>query len=86
MNSPSAEASSSPTGRSRLVTTLVRSRISSTCAGSSSASLAISSVVGSRPSLVASSRSTRITLRSRWATWFGTRIVRSLDSSARWIA
>ncbi len=47
---------------------------------------ASSSIVGSRPRRTDSSRSTRPTLRERWATWTGRRIVRPEFSRPRWIA
>ena len=61
-------------------------RTSSICSIGTSASLAISSSVGSRPSRADSSRSARATLRSRWPMCTGMRIVRALLASPRWIA
>jgi hypothetical protein len=51
----------------------------------SSAASAISSSVGSRPSLIDSSRCVRAILRSRWPMWTGSRIVRPRLASPRWI-
>ncbi len=62
------------------------SSIASTWASGSSVSSAISSFVGSRPSFVFSARVARWILRSRWAMFVGTRIVRALFSIPRWIA
>jgi hypothetical protein len=68
------------------VTVRAASRTSSTWSSGSSASRAISSSVGSRPSFAESSRSARTILRSRWPMCTGMRIVRALLASPRWIA
>jgi len=84
--SPSDVSPSSPTGLSRLTTARSALRISITSASGRSATAAISSSLGSWPSFVVSSRSMRPTLRERCATWTGSRIVRLVFSSPRWIA
>ena len=57
-SAPNGVSSPSPTGRSRLVTTLTAARASASSSRLISAASAISSSVGSRPSLAASSRLT----------------------------
>ena len=84
--SPRAVSPSSPICWSRLTSAARWWRTSSTCSIGSPVSSASSSIVGSRPSRTDSSRSTRPTLRERWATCTGRRIVRPEFSRPRWIA
>ena len=83
MKSPSAESSSSPTGRSSETGCWAIRWISRTSAGEQSSAAAISSALGSRPSSCTSWRSIPITLFSRSTMCTGMRIVRPLSAIAR---
>ena len=70
---------------SRLAVTCVRSRSIATSTAENLECEAISSSVGERSSSAVSSFSTRLSVRSCWATFAGTRISRPVLSRPRWI-